>query len=98
MQADGAVYVEYGVCMTSRHRCRASSSVGEHMAGTVCSSNIVLGTWPSAPQQKEILVIICLAYADEQENRVMGSVAKSLHGGNTFYLSFLQKVLPEVCA
>ena len=37
-------------------------------------------------------------YADEQENRVMGSVAKSLHGGNTFYLSFLQKVLPEVCA
>ena len=37
-------------------------------------------------------------YADEQENRVMGSVAKSLHGGNTFYLTFLQKVLPEVCA
>ena len=36
--------------------------------------------------------------ADEQENRVMGSVAKSLHGGNTLYLSFLQKVLPEVCA
>ena len=37
-------------------------------------------------------------YADEQENRVMGSVAKSLHGGNTFYLHFLQNVLPEVCA
>ena len=36
-------------------------------------------------------------YADEQENRVMGSVARSLHGGNTFYLTFLQKVLPEVC-
>ena len=35
-------------------------------------------------------------YADEQENRVMGAVAKSLHGGNTFYLTFLQKVLPEV--
>ena len=36
-------------------------------------------------------------YADEQENRVMGSVARSLHGGNTFYVSFLQKVLPEAC-
>ena len=35
-------------------------------------------------------------YADEQENRVTGAVAKSLHGGNTFYLTFLQKVLPEV--
>ena len=35
-------------------------------------------------------------YADEQENRVMKSVAQSLHGGNTFYLTFLQKVLPEV--
>ena len=36
-------------------------------------------------------------YADEQENRVMGSVARSLHGGNTFYLTFLQKILPEAC-
>ena len=35
-------------------------------------------------------------YADEQQNRVMKSVAQSLHGGNTFYLTFLQKVLPEV--
>ena len=40
----------------------------------------------------------CLTYADEQENRAMGSVAKSLHGSNTFYLTFLQQVLPEVCA
>jgi len=37
-----------------------------------------------------------LTYADEQENRVMGAVAKSLHGGNTFYLTFLQKVLPDM--
>ena len=39
-----------------------------------------------------------LTYADEQENRAVGNVAKSLHGGNTFYLTFLQNVLPEVCA
>ena len=36
-------------------------------------------------------------YTDEQENRVMGQVAKSLHDGKTFYIRFLQKVLPEVC-
>ena len=35
-------------------------------------------------------------YADEQEHRVMKRVAQSLHGGNTFYLTCLQKVLPEV--
>ena len=35
-------------------------------------------------------------YADEQENRTMKRVAQSLHGGNTFYLTFLQKVLPDV--
>ena len=35
-------------------------------------------------------------YADEQENRVMSQVAKSLHAGNTFYVTFLQKVLPEI--
>ena len=35
-------------------------------------------------------------YADEGENRVMSSVAKSLHGSNSFYITFLQKVLPEV--
>jgi len=34
-------------------------------------------------------------YADEQDNRVMGTVAKKLHGGRTFYLTFLKKVLPE---
>ena len=32
-------------------------------------------------------------YADEQENRVMGQVAKSLHAGRTFYTAFLQRVL-----
>ena len=37
-------------------------------------------------------------YTDEQENRVMGKVAKSLHGGPTFYMAFLQKVLPEIAA
>eukprot|EP00969_Alexandrium_andersonii_P168620 7451884-Alexandrium_andersonii.AAC.1 len=37
-------------------------------------------------------------YADEGENRVMSAVAKTLHGGHTFYTTFLQKVLPEVCA
>ena len=36
-------------------------------------------------------------YADEQENRVMGSVARSLHGGNTFYLTVLQKVMQDAC-
>ena len=35
-------------------------------------------------------------YADENENRWMGRVAKSLHGGRTFYTSFLQKMLLEV--
>lgn len=34
-------------------------------------------------------------YADEGENRVMGTVAKRLHGSMNFYLSFLQRVLPE---
>ena len=34
-------------------------------------------------------------YADEQENRVMGTVAKKLHGGRTFYQTFLQRILPE---
>ena len=35
-------------------------------------------------------------YADEQENRVMGTVAKGLSGcRDPFYLTFLQKVLPE---
>ena len=32
-------------------------------------------------------------YADEQENRVMSAVAKSLHGGNTFCFAVLEKVL-----
>eukprot|EP00959_Pyramimonas_sp_CCMP1952_P261211 5461262-Pyramimonas_sp.AAC.1 len=34
-------------------------------------------------------------YADEAENRLMGFVAKALHGGRTFYTRFLQRVLPE---
>ena len=37
-------------------------------------------------------------YIDEQENRAMGTVAKSLWNGPTWYRSFLQKVLAEVCA
>ena len=37
-------------------------------------------------------------YADEAENLMMKEVAQSLHGGPTFYLSFLQKVLPEAVA
>ena len=37
-------------------------------------------------------------YSDEQENRAMGTVAKSLWNGPTWYRSFLQKVLAEVCA
>ena len=36
------------------------------------------------------------AYADENENRLMSTVAKSLHGGSTFYETFLLKVLPDV--
>lgn len=32
-------------------------------------------------------------YADERLNRTMGTVAKSLHGGPTFYKTFLEKVL-----
>jgi hypothetical protein len=35
-------------------------------------------------------------YADEGENRIMSTVAKTLHGGNTFYLTFLQKALLKV--
>ena len=34
-------------------------------------------------------------YADEQENRVMGTAAKSVHAGPTFYVTLLQKILPE---
>ena len=37
-------------------------------------------------------------YADEGENRMMSSVAKSLSGTRTFYLTMLQKVLPEAGA
>ena len=33
-------------------------------------------------------------YADEGENRTMSRVAGSLHAGDTFYATFLQKVLP----
>ena len=32
-------------------------------------------------------------YPDERENRLMGTVAKSLHGGSTFYVRFLDKVI-----
>jgi hypothetical protein len=35
-------------------------------------------------------------YADEGENRVMASVAKTLHGGDSFYITFLQKALLKV--
>ena len=35
-------------------------------------------------------------YADEQETRVLGTVAKKLHGGHTFYVRFLQRVLMDV--
>jgi hypothetical protein len=35
-------------------------------------------------------------YADEAENRAMGRVAKGLHGGRTFYSTFLEKVLVEI--
>lgn len=35
-------------------------------------------------------------YADEQMNRLMGTVAKSLHAGSTFYITFLGKILPEL--
>eukprot|EP00969_Alexandrium_andersonii_P132770 5871349-Alexandrium_andersonii.AAC.1 len=34
----------------------------------------------------------CHTYPDEGENRVVGTVAKSLHSGNTFYSTLLQKV------
>ena len=36
-------------------------------------------------------------YFDEQTNKVMQSVAKSLHPGRKFYVTFLQKVLCDVC-
>ena len=35
-------------------------------------------------------------YPDEAENRIMKAVAASLHGGCTFYMSLLEKVLPGV--
>ncbi len=36
-------------------------------------------------------------YPDEDLNRHMGRVAKALHKGPNFYLSFLQRVLIDVC-
>eukprot|EP00959_Pyramimonas_sp_CCMP1952_P151415 3168363-Pyramimonas_sp.AAC.1 len=36
----------------------------------------------------------CWAYPDENENRLMGTVAKSLRGGSTFYVRFLEEVVP----
>ena len=36
-------------------------------------------------------------YADEEENRRLGMVAKSIHKGSTFYVNFLQRVLVDVC-
>ncbi len=36
-------------------------------------------------------------YADEEENRCLGTVAKRLHGSTNFYFSFLQRVKPEAC-
>ena len=35
-------------------------------------------------------------YVDEGENRAMAVVAKRLHGGSSFYLRFLQRVLAEI--
>ena len=35
-------------------------------------------------------------YADEQENRAMGAVAKKLHGSKKFYLTFLQRVKMDI--
>eukprot|EP00959_Pyramimonas_sp_CCMP1952_P244321 5107118-Pyramimonas_sp.AAC.1 len=36
-------------------------------------------------------------YPDERLNRVMGRIAKSVHGGETFYSTFLGKVIPSRC-
>jgi len=36
-------------------------------------------------------------YPDERLNRVMGRVGKSVHGGETFYDTFLGKVIPSRC-
>ena len=36
-------------------------------------------------------------YADEEENRAMGTVAKQLHGSRKFYVTFLQRVKMDVC-
>ena len=36
-------------------------------------------------------------YADEDLNRHKGRVAKALHKGPEFYLSFLQRVLIDAC-
>ncbi len=36
-------------------------------------------------------------YMDEETNRQMGAVAKTLHKGPRFYVSFLQRVLLDVC-
>ena len=35
-------------------------------------------------------------YADEEENRKMSLVSRQLHKGRTFYITLLQRVLPEV--
>ena len=36
-------------------------------------------------------------YPDEELNRQLGTVAKVLHKGRRFYVSFLQRVLLEIC-
>ncbi|CAK0855078.1 unnamed protein product [Prorocentrum cordatum] len=36
-------------------------------------------------------------YPDERFNRVMGRVAKSVHGGSTFYSTMLGKIIPSRC-
>ncbi len=35
-------------------------------------------------------------YADEQENRLLGQIAKRLHGSRRFYITFLQRAKMEI--
>ena len=35
-------------------------------------------------------------YADEQHNRLMGQIAKALHGSRRFYLTFLQRAKMDI--
>ena len=80
---------ELQTCM-SRYLCNWKAMGGHCVFKHHCAFHLVeRASWMGNPK-------LYWTYADEAENRLMKSVAQSLHGGCTFYMSFLQKVLPGV--